>query len=858
MEHAPPEIDSPQARKRLRLDVESTSSASSSATEIEQNLVRQWRSMQGFVKPKNGGVATVFARGTKRDKEGFVGRMGKRNMQQLVDLLLASGDPDSLTVGLNVCALTVEWSSKPAVVEIWLPHAFRLMVEAPSHAVKVCALQTVVSAHKISGSFFTADRCSFLVDTILQLLPLQTINVAREDIVIIRACSFSNKTTADLRKLIPSMLDLEKRITTDCFSIERMRFFFRELMKLIHLLSPLERDNLGTSVFHQLQLAGLGVDHVSSDRVNLLAKLVLSCTTTTTTAPLPAFCLGAASFVASFAESGAELPSYETFERLASILHNVLRVCSVDDRTRLICANGVHLMLAHAQIFQRWQRLVFDTLKVDKQPLLAALSSREVEQLVNDVCRVDTDSWKSRLVMRLARDLIARGVARGPGDEHMFTRLWMPAVEDWLSRPCPLIQWEAIATLLDYFSVRKTGFGATIHKMVDTVVKLSIKSPGDLCAEFAVLAAKAALFATESQLNGFVSVLCAISTQKTAARSAIEQICSTLQTVAKRRASDLHTVMTSPQFASAMMALLQHPRSAMRSAACKTLALVFEETSDAQAKNQLKMNLTARGLVSAPMYAILLKDADCRENAIYVLDVAKDAASDKMMQDPMFLRLLVSSLSCECLWVRQNIASILGSIVVHAMFLGKTQDLLSAAVGLVPRLVAAIGRQGETFGFHHRALPLLDSLLHTNEFKVEPNRLHPSCLQLLQTGILPDLEKWVRSTDLHQQDPDCLQGQLDIAWFLEEHVYGRLPVNLLSLVHIRRVNRHSQLNQHTCAAVCPDWFPDRFLALQAEQDDEEEEEEEEEEEGDDDEKKEEEEEEEENEEEDDDEEELFW
>ena len=55
--------------------------------------------------------------------------------------------------------------------------------------------------------------------------------------------------------------------------------------------------------------------------------------------------------------------------------------------------------------------------------------------------------------------------------------------------------------------------------------------------------------------------------------------------------------------------------------------------------------------------------------------------------------------------------------------------------------------------------------------------------------------------------------QLDVADLLQSHVYGRMPLGLQSMLHQRRIVRHSPLNQRTCAAVEPSWFVARVREL---------------------------------------------
>ena len=64
---------------------------------------------------------------------------------------------------------------------------------------------------------------------------------------------------------------------------------------------------------------------------------------------------------------------------------------------------------------------------------------------------------------------------------------------------------------------------------------------------------------------------------------------------------------------------------------------------------------------------------------------------------------------------------------------------------------------------------------------------------------------------------DCcntLSRQLFIAELLQSHVYGRLPIGLQSMLHQRRIIRHSPLNQRTHAAVEPSWFAARVRQLE--------------------------------------------
>ena len=356
------------------------------------------------------------------------------------------------------------------------------------------------------------------------------------------------------------------------------------------------------------------------------------------------------------------------------------------------------------------------------------------------------DSLGSQLMTGLdACQLIEEKSTTAQGEK--WRLMWMPAALQLLDSPLLRVRLQSVLALAEpcrWYGPNNTGF--TVDDKSRLVgAAFNYLSPYDTPAK-RVAAALIFGCASSSQLPAALPLLVGFL-QREDEPNCLVASCVALGLIAKLH----HPPLSHYGVATRTVAMMRQADPRVSSAACLLAVIILTQEPGSEERQSFMEQMIQAGLLTLQVLRPLLTraNAECRDEAALVLEKLHTAvATSPLMADDAFLRLLLESM-CDTNYSSSsnvNLSSLLSRLIDFAT---PVQRPLFLSAGVIPQLLGRIDfRHAPTFNgkkttaqkTNWNILLALRRMLAWPECSVQPNQLHPFCLQLLQSSTLPQLE----------------------------------------------------------------------------------------------------------------------
>ena len=529
----------------------------------------------------------------------------------------------------------------------------------------------------------------------------------------------------------------------------------------------------------------------------------------------------------------------------------VMRASTAHECSEMLVREDVGALLAKltpAQsqpiVARRWEAMLDDD---DRDKLKAAreqpstviaprpLKLAEVHQL-NEVLLASVDTNMLLLGLRACEKTV---------EAPMESRAAIVAI--WLPRALQLINSSVVDVALAAVEAVAIAFVRQRNEALLTVEQksnlaetaLRLLPPFDTPAK-CVTAARVCRLASLEQLDRLLPLIVGITNREAIDPDTLKRCCRNLCDLTKspQAAATALPLLLAHGVTDAMVRCFTHTDTDVSAYAAICIAGIVRRSSAAV---PVSASLTNAGLFALANVRPVLTHLEKRVRHKMARTFAKlhaDVVSSPLAQEAEFMGLLVKLLEEQERVMAPNVCFLLSSMIHSA--LEATHPLLLAYSPASPNSLKQ----------NRAILRVLRIVLEWEECKAvtAQRQLHPFCLQLLQSGGVPWLEGRVNHT-LWQSRTLVLRArsrlafsvvfsfclcvcvadmvrlpapvascedvsqQLRLADFLRKHMYGRMAVGTANWLVQRHLQRHSPLNLHTCGAVAPHWFQQRYAAL---------------------------------------------
>ena len=318
--------------------------------------------------------------------------------------------------------------------------------------------------------------------------------------------------------------------------------------------------------------------------------------------------------------------------------------------------------------------------------------------------------------------------------------LWMPTALQLLDSPGAAVRRRSVLALAQACRYRPIiGMSSTDEARL-VAAALDALSPYDTAVR-RLAAARIFCCARPSQLPVVLPLLVGWMQRED------EPDCSAASCMALGLLAKLHhPPLTHYGVATRAVAMMRQADPRVSSAACLLAVIILTQEPGSEERQSFLEQMIQAGLLTLQVLRPLLTHAHVRFSAVtMVAGLHAAIAASPLMDTDAFLRLLLKSMrnASDPLLMSMN-HQLTGCLTELIHSAAPVQRPLFLAAGVMPKLLARLDFSHAAGSNQQKSnwniLLALRTMLAWPECSAQPNQLHPFCLQLLQSSVLPQLE----------------------------------------------------------------------------------------------------------------------